>query len=423
MKAFLLISCLIALGAGIWQHRELSELKATENALSNPAKYANSDVVRRPPGEITATFNHEVWYREAIASQQGDEWTALNLLDEFAGLPADVIEKLLPMIVDREASDQEKIDSENKEFRVQLLLIGLKQLSETDPSVAASFLVTKPDDLHLNFGELGHELCRRSLPLIMSAWVRRDLNAAQTWFAEQEKLGRFEEEPLYHASRSAQTTLTAAMAVYDTEAFHASDVRGYDEAQMRDFVSNAHAFIETNEKRLALAQTILTLSPGLGRDQALDALGKQWAESLPFSESSAIVDSLETASAIDFWIAAQSKDASYDQRFGWYADRSDNERSQRIEQLISHWTKNDFNAIADWLGRLPESRDRDSALAAFAGEVAATEPPSAVDWALEIGDQTVRDATLARLLDRWIADDEAAARTYFEEKGIQARGP
>ena len=94
------------------------------------------------------------------------------------------------------------------------------------------------------------------------------------------------------------------------------------------------------------------------------------------------------------------------------------ERKYRIYNLVLHWVDANFNETAYFLRELAPSVDRDRAVEIFARSAVDLEPPSAVDWAMEIENETLRGKTLEGIYEEWAKEDREGADGYFAEKGV-----
>ncbi len=73
-------------------------------------------------------------------------------------------------------------------------------------------------------------------------------------------------------------------------------------------------------------------------------------------------------------------------------------RPEALRQFITSWTRADYNAAGQWLGQLPASPDRDTAVANFVSLIRELDPEAAISWAGIVADPTLRQRTLDRLL-------------------------
>ncbi len=182
---------------------------------------------------------------------------------------------------------------------------------------------------------------------------------------------------------------------------------------------------ESPAQSKALAQRLAQLPPGRNREEALNALANQWVHKLPFNDAANLADAIEidresdaSLTELRYVIAADSTGASFAKRFEWFVEGEENPDLIRVGQLVSNWTRKDYNATAAWLRHLEPSPVRDRAISRFATMIAGKEPPSAVDWALQIADQPQRDHVLRSIYSDWFSKDQEGARAYFLEKKI-----
>lgn len=70
---------------------------------------------------------------------------------------------------------------------------------------------------------------------------------------------------------------------------------------------------------------------------------------------------------------------------------------------------------------LPEGKQRDVAISAFAPVAAKIDGATAVDWALTLTDPSQRDSCLDEVVRKWKETDAEAAAAYLKQKGLPAK--
>jgi hypothetical protein len=91
-----------------------------------------------------------------------------------------------------------------------------------------------------------------------------------------------------------------------------------------------------------------------------------------------------------------------------------------VATAIRHWTEQDFNATATYLGTMERGPARDQSIKEFAEVVSRMEPESAARWAKEIGDPALREATLHIVARTWYQIDPESATGWMNQQGIPA---
>lgn len=117
-------------------------------------------------------------------------------------------------------------------------------------------------------------------------------------------------------------------------------------------------------------------------------------------------------------IAATDIGAGTPAKAKWLLESLRSEDTRAIQDFTDQWTHADYQGAAQWLGSLPEGKQRDSAISSFASVAAKIDGASAVDWALTISDPAQRRSGLQAALQNWRESDPEAADTYLKNKGI-----
>jgi hypothetical protein len=115
-------------------------------------------------------------------------------------------------------------------------------------------------------------------------------------------------------------------------------------------------------------------------------------------------------------IAATDIGAGTPAKAKWLLESLRSEDTRAIQEFTDQWTHADYKGAAQWLGSLPEGRQRDSAISSFASVAAKIDGASAVDWALTISDPAQRRSGLEAALQTWRESDPEAANSYLKGK-------
>jgi hypothetical protein len=92
---------------------------------------------------------------------------------------------------------------------------------------------------------------------------------------------------------------------------------------------------------------------------------------------------------------------------------------QNIKNLVSNWTRNDYQAAGKWLAAAADGPTKNSAIRGYAETVARYEPTTAAQWAMTLPPGKDRDQTLKHIYRNWPKDDSAAKEAFKEEHGIK----
>lgn len=96
-------------------------------------------------------------------------------------------------------------------------------------------------------------------------------------------------------------------------------------------------------------------------------------------------------------------------------------RERAYEVIAAEWARRDIPNTTAWLDRLPAGAARDAAIASFAGVASGVDPQGALEWAGTVADRTQRDTAMEKLLQSWMARDQAAARAWLFGSATVAR--
>jgi len=91
----------------------------------------------------------------------------------------------------------------------------------------------------------------------------------------------------------------------------------------------------------------------------------------------------------------------------------DPERRDAVAVGFRRWLGNDRQAAAAWIRTQSPRPALDPALAAFASEMAATDPTDAFEWSERIGDESLRRRTRIGVARTWLRLDPAAAHAWL----------
>ena len=127
----------------------------------------------------------------------------------------------------------------------------------------------------------------------------------------------------------------------------------------------------------------------------------------------------ETKRAIIDETAGESMRTDADETLAWIRESvAPDKVAQTLGKAVRSWAQADFNAVGIWLGKLPDSPDKDTAICTFAETVVELDPLAAATWAAEISDESSRNSTLRSTLDHWDRIDADAAKAWADSQGI-----
>ncbi len=93
--------------------------------------------------------------------------------------------------------------------------------------------------------------------------------------------------------------------------------------------------------------------------------------------------------------------------------KDDNLRQQVAPMIMTHWTRQDPTAAAQWLSKLPAGHWRDSAIQQFVSQVPDAQSAMALEWAQTIQNEHVRRSAVANAVAKLGRQDPAAASEWL----------
>ncbi len=403
---------------------ELARLKEQKAQMPAPAARTAASAADSPQQPQGATFDPDKLVADFIAlvplirdarnkapaspASTGDlEQRAMAIMGQITTAPP----ALLKQAYENLMSSALPTDIKNETSQPLLL-----RLAETDPAWAIAQSVKIVDHPHI-------------LRSIIKVWATQDAAAATAWIESSMKDGSLAGYETGSVRYEAGGIVKALR--YDVAAARASadpigaldGLIGLSHEEQRQSVSSMASALKTADQRRSALERIA------GGDQAEDQkiltfqnFAKALGEYAGFEASRAALDAAKLSprmrDAAAASIAATGIGPETAARANWLLENRRSDDPEPFSTFIRTWTKADFNGAANWMKTQPAGPQRDTAIVAFATEVASTEPPSAVDWASTITDPAQRTTTLRQLWKTWHAKapDEAAA--YFQKHGL-----
>ena len=88
--------------------------------------------------------------------------------------------------------------------------------------------------------------------------------------------------------------------------------------------------------------------------------------------------------------------------------------AENIGNLVSNWTRNDYQAAGKWLGTAPDGPAKNAAVRSYAETVSRYEPETAAEWAMTLPPGKDRDETLRNIYHN-LPEEAPAARETFKK--------
>lgn len=412
-RTFLILS-LVTIAVALFQWRQQSQLATRETALRGEltqlkALHAQSPDTRSATSRDTplpaagfspeqlvediinlAPFIHGETAMQSREEVEAQQKKALAILAQIAGFSPAQLKQAYENLMASSASDAMK-----SELREPILV----RIAETEPAWA----------LAQSLKMVGH---RVFLSDILKVWAAKDPTAARSWIEAAHKDGTLASfgGPFVN---SLLAEVAGAQAATDPMSTLDQLPALSPEAQRKAITSMAHSLKTPEDRRSALER--IAQGDQMQLQHFVSALG----ENAGFDTSRAALDTAQLSpQAHDIAAAALAATGIGPQtpeRAAWLMNNLRGKDPEPLREFICAWTGADFNATATWMKNLPAGEPRDTAVAAFAGQVATAEPESAADWAATIQAPKTRAQALQKIFATW--PDKAAATAYYTAKG------
>ncbi len=387
------------------------------------------------PSDPIHVTKHERTDREADAKLAAKEFIAfakeMEAMEKKGGPPDEAAQKRIIALMDRmmslDAGQLKIVIAELRaapdlkdETRQGLIGFSIMTLANDHPQAALA-LFTESSDLFKKNG-MGSHVISASL----SRWAKDDPAAALAWVRENGE--KFPDLITDDAKRG----LVAGAALNDPKlAFKLIGELGLKDAQDVSAIIQA---AKTPEERSA---TLDALRAHLGtitdektraeiRGGAIGSLASKVVDE-GFQSATQWIEKakLSPEELIDFANGLNSSNNNSDtgQWVEWVAEKlPDGKSDASIQQLVSEWTTNDYQAAGKWLGTMPAGPAKNVSIRSYAETISKYEPEAAAQWAMTLPAGKDRESTLQQIYQNWPKEDsaaEAAAAAFAKEHGIK----
>lgn len=256
----------------------------------------------------------------------------------------------------------------------------------------------------------------------LATWAKQDPAAALEWVKNHAAI-----HPEV-ANEDAKQSVVAGAAENDPRLA----LKIISEMQVEDSASAIQLLVESGksaDQRSAILSALrdyLTTLPESEREDVLQESLETMGRSLT-NESFEATQSWIARAALSREESAQfAAGLSYfntggdtDRWIGWIAKNlPEDEMADSVDNLVSQWTQQDYQAAGKWLAAAPEGPAKQAAVGAYAQTVAEYEPLTAVQWALTLPAGPEREETLEGIYHNWPETDKEAATAFAKEHGI-----
>lgn len=411
---------LLAAAAALWQWRQLANLEQRESslrtelsklestvaaAISTVAGKSSAAAEQTPPAFIATDFLAGV---KALLAGSDKREARREWLEMFARL-----ERATPQQIEELLAELARGDYPAEMKREFPMLLQMR-LAESKPAAAA--------DAALKSGQ-GPQFV-----MMLQSWMQRDAAGAGAWLEQALTDGRltagsFTGTPFAGEAGIARLRSLPLLAALKADpAGPAVDrLLALPPAIMDDLLEEAAKTLRP-EQQAAIFQR-LAAAPDL--EVLKDYAGEIAARAATFAETQRLLTGANLTpmqfTAVAGQAVTSAPAAQMAEAVAWFLPQvPEEQRAEHLRRIVLRWTDKDYNGAATWLRAFPAGGDRDRAVAAFAPLVVATEPPSAVDWAITIAAPDQRTAALREIWTAWEEKSPGAAPAYFQSKGLAA---
>ena len=89
-----------------------------------------------------------------------------------------------------------------------------------------------------------------------------------------------------------------------------------------------------------------------------------------------------------------------------------------VEATYREWLRQERDEARRWLRGKEYSVALEPAISVYALDTVLEDPPTALEWAEKLQDQTLRHETLEKLARAWVSKDADAARSWVEQSEL-----
>lgn len=440
MKASLTITALILAVAGVigWQNKgRLEDAQAVRSRLTEDARslgfeadelLKNGASPRRMKNPREATEDKQAHAKD-FAKRLGDFANEMKEAEKQGEQPGPEMQKRIFAIIDEmmklDASQLKILVAELKiapgldeEMRRGIIGFAIMTLSDRQPSAALTLYVESAEILK-GPGGPGSHLVQTAL----AKWAADDPVAAMEWFKVNSK-----EHPDLVSSDAKQGILSGAARQDPRLAFKLIGELGLTadrqagEAIMRQAKTPAERTAVLLALREHLASSTDAEANASLRNATMEALANKissdgYEASASWIASSSLSD--EEAKGIAKGLRSWETKGDTGKWIDWMSDKlpADDFR-QKVNQMMSDWTKRDYKAAGEWINASKEGPARQAAARTYAVTVAPYEPESAAQWAETLPAGKDRDEAFKSIHEEWKKKDDVAAAEFARKNGI-----
>lgn len=110
------------------------------------------------------------------------------------------------------------------------------------------------------------------------------------------------------------------------------------------------------------------------------------------------------------------------ERAQWLLEHLRSDDPRALTEFAKEWTHGSHSDAAGWIGKLPQGKQRDAALAGFIPAAASIDGATTMDWALTVSDPDLRRNLYYEAHTKWQKIDAPRADQYLRDHPLGATG-
>ncbi|MGL4399227.1 MAG: hypothetical protein ACRCXD_05130 [Luteolibacter sp.] len=436
MKISIVASILILLVValfGVPNHQRLVTLRESHAKLVAAAAQFGVSIDPDHPDDPVRVTKREREDKEADAKVAAAEFIAfakeMEAIQKKGGPPDEAQQKRIMEIMDRMMSldpAQLKIliaevraaKDLNDDMRQSLIGFSIMTLSNDHPQAALT-LFTESSDLFKESG-MGDQVISSSL----AKWAKDDPLAPVEWVKKNS--AKFPDLITDDAKRGLISGAAAQDPKLAFKLIGELGIKNVSQAINR-IADAAKTPAERTATLAALREYAVTLPDEKARAGAAEPAMREFARSAAkegFESATQWIDSAKlTPSELEEFASGlddEAKPGESSQWIEWIGEKLPPDKADdSIRNLVSNWTRNDYQAAGTWLATAPDGPTKNAAIRSYAETVSEYEPTTAAQWALTLPPGKDRDQTLKTIYHNWPKEDAAAREAFKQEHGIK----
>ncbi len=157
------------------------------------------------------------------------------------------------------------------------------------------------------------------------------------------------------------------------------------------------------------------------KEEAFEELAEDWGSVDPKGLASWLGDHVSEEYSVEAfedlaraWVS-QNPDEATDYFEGLPDGKA---KESAIYEMAKTWGSDDLSALGEWLNSMPDSQATDMGVKAYSQRLAGESPEAAIQSAMSINNDAIRDETVQQLGQQWFRKDPEGATAWANANGI-----